>query len=622
MIGLALAAPPKLGARGKAAKAEAEAQAAEAPKLQPDEPAAEAPPDGLWSWIDRMDGELPTPQGVAGLEERAQIERSEASAAVPSLTPAPAPKDFYRDPVKTLSGDPLYLDMVDPSEFDIPVEVNAAVEKWVRYFTGPGRVYYERWLTRSTRYRPLMYAELERQGMPRDLVYLSMIESGYNAHAYSHADAAGLWQFIPSTGKMYDLRIDWWVDDRRDPHLATVSAVRFLKELNTMFNGDWYLAWAAYNGGPGRIRRATREAGSTDFWVLMNGPYLHPETDDYVPKIIAAAIIGHHPERYGFTNVKYQSELRVDMVQVEGSVELERLAKAAGTDVDTLKNLNPALRRWATPPEGYNLRVPEGSGAAFATELAKIPIEKEPSFVNHKVAKGETLSGIASRYNVSVADVTSANNLANVNRIYVGMALVIPVRAPKGSGSASAPVVASANVAPKAEAPKAASAASSTPKPAAKTSTYTVRSGDTLSEIAEKHSVTVGDLRSWNNLSGATIFVGQQLKLQGGAAATGGSTVKHTVRKGDTLSGIASQYGVSTADLQKWNKIGNASSIQVGQALTVHLASSQWASYTVRSGDSLGSIATRHGCTVSELQSWNSLSGSVIHPGQQLRIQR
>ena len=571
-----------------------------------DAPAIEPPEEGLWAWIERLEGEVPTDDVLAAIEEQEETELAEL-AVMEGIGGVDVPAEYYQDPAKVLSTDPLFLDQVDPSEFDIPVVVNPSVEKWVRYFTGPGRKHYQRWLTRSTRYRPMMYAELEKAGLPADLVYLSMIESGYNTNAYSHAAAAGLWQFIPSTGRLYDLRVDWWVDDRRDPLLATQASGRFLGELHKMFDGNWYLAWASYNTGPGRVRRAVRNSGSTDYWVIQEGPYLHSETDNYVPKIIAAAIIGKHPERYGFTDIAYQSELTFDASMVEGSVDLEVLAGCAGISVDELRTLNPALRRWATPPEGYNLRVPKGSAEAFASKLKAVPRNQRLSFVQHEVNRGETLSTIASKYSVSVSDVQRANNLKNVNRIYVGMELVIPV---PGTGGA----LPEGGVAP-----PAATEVAQTTKSAP--STHTVGKGDTLSGIASKHGVSVKELQGWNQLSGSTIFVGQKLTLHTSSGATSTSSkVTHVVARGETLSGIAARYGVSSADVQRWNGVSNASHIQVGQKLTVHTASAGWKTYTVKGGDSLGKIATAHGCSVSDIKSWNELSSSVIHPGQKLRL--
>ncbi|MCA9492624.1 MAG: LysM peptidoglycan-binding domain-containing protein, partial [Myxococcales bacterium] len=415
---------------------------------------------------------------------------------------------------------------------------------------------------------------------------------------------------------------DYWVDERRDPEEALDAAATFLSELHTMF-GDWRLAWASYNGGPGRVRRATEKAGSKDFWTLADGTYLHPETDNYVPKIMAAAIIGHHPERYGFTDIEFQDELVYETAHVDGSLGFETLARCAGVTVEDLKELNPALRRYATPPEGYDLRLPVGTKDKFVVALASVPKEQRVAAVSrHTVRRGETLSTIASKYHTTVSALSRANNLKNVNRIYVGMNLVIPRNGEAPSASASRTASSSST----------SSSSSRTSSAPSKPSVHTVARGDTLSGIATRYGVTVSQLRSWNSLSGSTIMVGQKLKVSSSGGSSSGSSSStartHTVRSGETLSSIASRYGVRTSDLQRWNNIGNAGHIEVGQRLNVSgsggssSSSSSWTTYTVRSGDSLGAIATRYGCTVSQLKSWNGLSGSVIQPGQKLKVRR
>jgi membrane-bound lytic murein transglycosylase D len=528
-----------------------------------DRPAVDAPVDeNLWIWVDRLGGEVPTTEQVEALNEREEEILAEGPiAAAPEVTPIVADPD-----------DPLFLKQIDPSEFDIPVVVNDDVVRWMRYFTGSGRKYYARYLSRAPRYRPMMIAKLKAAGLPEDLVYLSMIESGYNPHAYSHADAAGLWQFIESTGRLYHLRIDWWVDERRDPARSTDAAIELLSDLHTMFD-DWPLAWAAYNTGPGRVQRAIDNAGSRDFWVIERGSYLHSETENYVPKIMAAAIIGHHPERYGFAGIEGQPELAYEVARVDGTVDLEVLAKCAGISLAELQELNPALRRWATPSEGYELRVPVGRTASFLASLAEVPAEERITVVRHTVRRGETLAKIADRYDTSVSQLAKANRLKDADVIHVGQVLVVPTKdrpVPPPHATAVAAKTEDADATARSQTREATTAPA--PKPAAKKATT--------------------------------------------------SKVKYTVRRGDTLSGIAARHGVALSDVQKWNGIRDASAIQAGQVLVIHVRDDGWTRYTVRAGDSLGAIARKHGCSVSDLREWNDLASTVIQPGQVLKIRK
>ena len=610
------------------------------------------------------------------------------------------PVDFYDDPAAAVQGDALHLDLVDPSEFDIPIDINEHVIAKLRMFLGPHRKYIERWLERKSRYEPMIEAELERTGLPKDLIYLSMIESGFNPYAYSSAAAAGLWQFIPSTGQYYGLDIDWWVDERRDPEKATKAALHMLGDLYKQF-GDWRLAFASYNTGPGRVRSALASARAkdpeADYWDLVDRDLLHPETQGYVPKIVAAAIIGHHPERYGFTNLKPEAPLEYDTVPVQGAVDVQVLAECAGMDEESFRLLNPAIRRYATPDGTSEIRVPKGGSEAFGVELAKVPAEERLQLVKHQVRRGETLSIIASKYGVSSSEIIRVNGIRNPNRIEVGQLLVVPMRGGAPSTSVATAVLTSR---PEPEAPSSSSSASShrvrsgetlasiaeryhvsltdlqrwngidnpshievgqtlkvsggssgssssssaaaPAAPAKPLFTYTVRSGDTLATIAERYKVGLSDLAKWNGIRDADeITVGATLKFFGGKAPSSSSSSSsstptyYKVRSGDTLSVIADRYGVRLSDLQRWNGIGNASSIRVGQTLKIYKgggpssssssassSSSSWTTYTVRSGDSLGAIASRFGVTVSELRSWNRLSSSTIYPGQKLKVKR
>lgn len=586
--------PRAVAGEGPSARSAAEAAAALADKV-----AEEAPDEGIWTWVERLEGEVLSEAAAEAIAEREAAE--EAEQALQFDVPEPrVPTRFYADPEAALTQDPLRLDQVDPSEFDIPVVINEPVKKWMRYFLGSGRKHYRRYQARASTYRPLMYRELRNKGLPDDLVYLSMVESGYNAHAYSRVGAAGLWQFMPSTGRLYDLRVDWWVDDRRDPMKSTVAAVEHLGDLHEMFDGDWYLAWSAYNAGPGRVRRAMQRGGTRDFWKLAAAKHLPSETSNYVPKILAAAIIGKHPERYGFDDVEPKPELRYDEVPVEGSVDLEVLAECAGIDLERFNYLNPGLRRWATPSEGYAVRVPAGRGESFATALADIPVAKRVRFVQHRVATGETLGRIAARYGVDVASLVKANSLRNANRIVVGQQLVVPVAGGRESDGAVAEVATATDAPPPAE--------------------HTVRRGDTLSGIARQHGLSVAQLKQYNDLDHDMIRVGQVLSLQGGTDRSRTHTVQHTVQPGETLTAIAARFGVTVTQIVAWNDLTDPSMVRSGQRLTLRVPHGGWVSYTVRRGDSLGRIATRHQCSVADLKAWNGLTTSVIHPGQSLRI--
>ncbi len=585
-----------------------------------EEPATVAEDGSLWDFIeDALGGQPPTDAVVAASGELAEersaeeyfLDTEEGRGLLDALA-------WYRDPVAFLTADPLKLADVNPREFDIPIVVNDDVERWMRYFTGRGRKYYARWLGRSTRYRPLISERLAARGMPQDLFYLSMIESGFSPNAYSSAAAVGLWQFIASTGTAYGLRVDWWVDERRDPERATDAALTFLTDLHAMF-GDWYLAAAAYNAGAGRVRKAVARTGSSDFWVLAQPGLLAAETRNYVPKLIAAAIIGHHPERYGFGDVVYAPPLAYDTAEVPDSLSIESLAKCASLTEEAFQELNPALRRWAVPPgpETWPVRIQTGTSEAFLGCVQTIPPSERVAFRRHRVRKGESLGSIARKYGVTVQEIAHMNKIRNVNRISVGSELVIPVQ---GGTEDNAPTRAQAAPAPEA------------------VTWHTVRPGETLGVVAETYGVSREQLVAWNDLSDPDrIQAGDRLQVREPARmpkasapkAPGNPATSYKVRRGDTLSGIAERFKVSVADLQAWNRISDPTRIHAGQVLVVRAPSggtppagdgAGWTTYTVRSGDTLGAIARSHGCTVEDLKAWNSLTSNRILPGQVLRI--
>jgi hypothetical protein len=253
--------------------------------------------------------------------------------------------------------------------YDVPVVVNDSVESFIRYFQTRGRRSFEKWLERSAAYLPLVKRILRQVGMPEDLAYLALIESGFNPLAKSRKKAVGIWQFMHWTGKNYGLRVDWWIDERRDPEKATMAAASYLKNLHERFD-SWYLAAAGYNGGEGRIIRALKKYGTEDFWELASRRRaLKKETKNYIPKYLAAMIIAKNPEKYGFYKLDYLGPLAYDRVKVAEATDLKVLAKAAGTTVKELKRLNPELNGWFTPPDypDYELKIPPGSSGSTPT---------------------------------------------------------------------------------------------------------------------------------------------------------------------------------------------------------------------------------------------------------------
>ncbi|MBD3349825.1 MAG: transglycosylase SLT domain-containing protein, partial [Candidatus Eisenbacteria bacterium] len=348
---------------------------------------------------------------------------------------------------------------------------NERVDKWLTYFTGKGRREMEKWLGRTGRYRSMIERELDAAGLPRELLYLAMIESGLNPNAYSRAHAAGMWQFIASRARMCGLRVDWWVDERRDPLKATKAACTYLRELYDMF-GDWELALAGYNSGEGRVARARkRRPACEDYWCLD----LPRETENFVPKFMAAMMIGTDPEAYGFTDVEPEPPIEHESVDVDNATDLTFIAEAVGLSESKIKELNPALRRWCTPPaEGpVTVNVPPGTGEQCLAALASVPESERVTWHRHRVARGENLSVIASAYDTSVRAILQVNSLRDPDRIRAGEHLIIPV-GPGAGGSRYAD--------------------------SGGTILHRVSRGDTIFSIARRYGKRTVDVLQWNGL--------------------------------------------------------------------------------------------------------------------------
>lgn len=417
-------------------------------------------------------------------------------APVPRLPDPPPPS------VAVTASPPAPAPAVDPADFDLPVTLNGPVERAMDRFLAH-RSAFESWLAREARYGHLIRARLDSAGLPGDLINLALIESGFLPTAESSAGAAGIWQFMPRTARLEGLEVSTYIDERRDPVRSTDAAVRHLKALYRQF-GSWYLAAAAYNSGSGRVQRALDAtvggASGQDslFWAIE--PVLPSETREYVPQLVAAAILSRYPDRYGL-DAPTPSPQDYDTVEVDKATDLSAIARAADTTADAIRQLNPRFVLGVTPPgRSVSVRVPRGAGEFFAAALARIPASERVRDIEHTVRRGETAAGIASRYRVKLAALRGANHLARMRRLTPGHRLLIPL----------APATVTAAL--QREAVRAASDRHA--GRGAGVERYTVREGDTLWGIAHRSGTTVADLRDWNDLSDdAIIHPGDRLRI-------------------------------------------------------------------------------------------------------------
>jgi membrane-bound lytic murein transglycosylase D len=395
---------------------------------------------------------------------------------------------FTLEEIKGKSDDSVELALpdVDLPLADIPLALNSKVEYFISYFQTKGKQSFSRWLSRSSRYIPMMKEILRREGMPEDLVYVAMIESGFHLQARSWANAVGPWQFISDTGRRYSLRIDQWVDERKDPVKATTAAALYLKELYGMFKGDWYLAAAGYNAGENKILRAINMYNTSDFWEISRGSYLKRETKEYVPKLLAAAIIAKEPARYGFYDIAYLPPIEFDTVNIPSRTDLELVARLAGTTHETIQELNPDLRHWCTPPNypDYELKLPKGTRRRFESEYAKIPADQRFTekllYTHYHAGNKDSLKTVSRRFGITPATLSELNGLSKKSRI-TGKTLVVPIRQTVNFSSEGR----TAN-------------RQSSRKDFAKY--YTVKKGDTLSSVSRKFNISTRLLSAWNNI--------------------------------------------------------------------------------------------------------------------------
>jgi membrane-bound lytic murein transglycosylase D len=567
-----------------------------------DSPPPEVPESTAAPFIQSLDLEPVTADGEAeATEELTPAPVDELAEELPEVPPDRAEEERE-------------LATQAPPTYDVPMVVNDQVLRWLDYYAVRRNTSFVQGLERSGRYVERFREIFAEHGVPQDLVYLAHVESAYKTSAYSRAHAKGIYQFISGTARRYGLRVDWYVDERSDQEKSARASASYLRDLYDEF-GDWYLALAGYNAGEGRVRRAIARSGSKDFWVHSEKRLYRRETRNYVPAILAAILISKEPEKYGFTFTP-ESPLVYETIQVEGAADLRVLAECAGTTVDVLRDLNPALRRMQTPPDATtDVRVPPGTGGATLARLSEVPVRDRVLFTLHRIRRGDTLGAIARRYGVSVHSIQIANGMGRSTMIREGRTLKVP------TSSAPASTWAASTVDRRAIA-------------AGDPVVVRVRRGDTLWGIARRYGTTPDAIAAANDRSvRAVLHPGDRLTVHpGGGAVSGvtpvtGETVEYRVRRGDTLSGIASRYGTSARAIAAASGISLRSVLHPGDRLQVPgtpvraAAGSTTVDYTVRRGDSLWRIANRHRTTVAAICRANGIRESdTLRPGTRLSI--
>ncbi|GGD10174.1 lytic transglycosylase [Halopseudomonas salina] len=441
--------------------------------------------------------------------------------------------------------------MLDPTAID-----NPRIDRQRLAYSSESR-YFEMTSKRSERYLHYVVEQLDERGMPLELALLPFVESGYNPMALSRSQAAGIWQFIPSTGKVFDLRQDSWYDGRRDITASTQAALDYLSKLNEMFDGDWLLAIAAYNCGEGCVGRAVaanRAKGlPADYWSLD----LPHETMNYVPKLLALSQIIERPELHGTVLPELADSPYFAAVTIERQLDLHKAAELADIPTEDFIKLNPAFKQRVTAPGAYQLLVPIDRLEQFSTALAELPEDEHVKYQRYNVRAGDNLSQIASRHNVKVSALREVNQLDS-NLLRVGQVLMLPLSA----NSLSAQVVSDQAV------------SASRSAPSATATSYRVRPGDNLWEIARKHGISVASLKQQNLLDTPALQVGQTLKIPGQARSSQAeqSTRKpivYKVKPGDSLFSIARQFNIAIDRIREHNDLGRH--LQPGQELTLNL---------------------------------------------------
>jgi membrane-bound lytic murein transglycosylase D len=446
---------------------------------------------------------------------------------------------------------------------DLPLMMTDQVASYINYFSNRGRGTLEHALQRSGRYREMIERTLKEEGVPQDLIYLAQAESGFHPYAVSRAGARGIWQFMGSRARAYDLHRDAWVDDRQDPEKSTRAAARHLKDLYNQF-GDWYLAMAAYNSGPGTVQSAVKRTGYADFWELYQRNVLPKETRNYVPIIVAVTIMAKNPEQYDLESIHPDPEVSYDTVKINYPVDLRLVAECVDASVDELQDLNPSLLRMVTPKTRYDLHVPPGTAEQYQTAIASIPPDMRVWWRLHKVESGESLMAVARKYHTTAHAIAEANSFDAGGELEPGTRLVIPIAPGRR-------------------------AAGDTQTYAKRLTVYRVRKGDTVQRVADNLGIAPTVIRRWNRLKGDSLAGHRVLYLHlpvspTAAAATQSASSKpkrsshleaaksvttrrHTVRRGETLYSIANSYNTSVQAIKETNS--HVATLRPGMVLII-----------------------------------------------------
>ncbi len=454
---------------------------------------------------------------------------------------------------------------------DLPLVMNDRVASYIAYFSSSGHAVLERALARSGRYRDMILRVLKEEGVPQDLIYLAEAESGFHPLALSHAGARGMWQFMYSRAVDYGLHRSWWVDDRQDPEKSTRAAARHLKDLYNQF-GDWYLAMAAYNSGPGTVQAAVQRTGYADFWELYNRGVLPKETKNYVPIILAVTIMAKNPAQYGLDRVVPEAPPATEKVSISYPVDLRLVAECADTSVSTLQELNPSLLRMTTPKDRpFDLLLPAGTKDKYLAAIASIPQDMRVWWRYHKVAAGDTLITVAKKYRTTTKAIAEVNSLEGAELVR-GTNVIIPIAPGKRGESESSTY-------------------------AKRPTRYKVRRGDTVLSVADDFGVPAAKLRRWNRLKGNQLRAGRIL------------VVYRPLAGGEEASAKPIRTASKTT---KINVLAANGPQNGGTARVVH--------HKVKKGETLYSIANAYNTTVEALRRDNAKLASVIHPGDVLVI--